>query len=176
MTVLQPGTVAARIVHRVMSGKPLTVVEECEDPLAEAVAAAHYLAHRRDQLLVELCADTIADRDRLLGRAGRAMRALPRPGGVRDWRHRVSVTCPQDPDQWTDPDVGLVLAGWVDDPETVATVMANGLQLVALGPVPQPVLDACRRHAAPYRRQHIGHLRTLWGELPLEVILAAGTS
>lgn len=176
MSLLQPGSPAARIVHSVMSGSILTVAEDCDTELADAAAAARYLAHRRDQLLIEFCADNVADRDRLLGRFGRAARKLPSPAGVRDWRHRVTITCPQEPDQWTSPEVAFIDSQAVRDPDTVAVVLEAAEQLVVVGPARAAVVRECREHTFALEPRHIAEIRSLWGEIPLEVILAGGAT
>lgn len=176
MTLLQPGSPAARIVHSVMSGNILTFVEDSDRELADAAAAAHYLAHRRDQMLIEFCTDTVAGRDRLLGRFGRAARKLPSPAGVRDWRHRVTITCPQEPEQWTSPEVAFIDSQAVRDPDTVAVVLEAAEQLVVVGPARAAVVRECHEHTFAFEPRHVAEIRWLWGEVPLEVILAGGAT
>lgn len=179
--LLQAGSTVAWLVHRILTGHTLSVLPDVPDRLAIVCEAVAHLKAVQPVADVMFLADDAAGRDRLIAELA------PRMGlfGIEveaQWTSRlpghtaVRVWAPESGGGSLHANVAVL------DPQTVGVAHSRTLawidscqQLVVTSVEPSDLTHACRF------TQQINHIREidwewagrLWGEVPVEVMLAA---
>lgn len=181
---LRVGSPEARAIYEVMCGRELVTIPDIDGrpAISAAVRLARTLLDQRPQAAVMFLADTLDLRGRYTSRLRRQFDPQhispfttvyqgQRPpwlahGNVRRGMPPVWVASPDQPKGILSCHVMVVLAEFVTTPMTVVDPDVRAAQIVVLGTPAPEVLRACDLAAG-------FHPRLDWGEVPLDVLLAA---